>query len=107
MKFALYSDLHLEVKPWIPPKLDVDVVILAGDIGIHTRGLEWAGRTFEQSVIYVAGNHEYYEAQLGMLAELKKPAPERSQVHFLERGTIEVEGVRFLGCTLKIRESQN
>ena len=78
MKFALYSDLHLEVKPWTPPELDVDVVILAGDIGIHTRGLAWAGKTFEQPVIYVAGNHEYYEAQLGMLAELKKPAQERS-----------------------------
>ncbi len=100
MKFALYSDLHLEVKPWTPPELDVDVVILAGDIGIHTRGLAWAGKTFEQPVIYVAGNHEYYEAQLGMLAELKKPAQERSHVHFLERSTLEIDDVRFLGCTL-------
>ena len=39
MRCALYSDLHLEIKGWVPPLLDVDVVILAGDIGSHTHGL--------------------------------------------------------------------
>lgn len=100
MRFALYSDLHLEIKLWEPPTLDVDVVILAGDIGSHTHGLAWAARTFQQPVIYVAGNHEYYEAHLGMLAELQKPAWEQSGVFFLERSAFEINGVRFLGCTL-------
>jgi predicted phosphodiesterase len=47
MKLALYSDLHLELlrEPWQPPALDVDVVILAGDIGKHTHGVEWAADT--------------------------------------------------------------
>lgn len=100
MRFALYSDLHLETKEWTPPDLDVDMVILAGDIGKHTHGLSWAAATFRQPVIYVAGNHEYYDAHLGMLAELQKPAWEHSGLHFLERRSIEVDGVRFLGCTL-------
>lgn len=98
MKFALYSDLHLEIKAWEPPALDVDVVILAGDIGSHTRGLTWAAATFQQPVIYVAGNHEYYEAHLGMLAELQKPAWEHSGIYFLEKRSFELSGVRFLGC---------
>lgn len=100
MRFALYSDLHLEIKAWEPPVLDVDVVILAGDIGGHTRGLAWAAATFQQPVIYVAGNHEYYEAHLGMLAELQKPAWEHSGTYFFEKRSFELNGVRFLGCTL-------
>jgi predicted phosphodiesterase len=100
MRFALYSDLHLEIKAWEPPALDVDVVILAGDIGSHTRGLTWAAATFPQPVLYVAGNHEFYDASFGLLAELQKPAWEDAGVTFLERRAVEENGVRFLGCTL-------
>lgn len=100
MRLALYSDLHLEIKAWEPPALDVDLIILAGDIGSHTHGLTWAAATFQQPVLYVAGNHEYYEAHLGMLAELQKPAWEHSGTYFLEKRTFELNGVRFLGCTL-------
>lgn len=100
MKFTLYSDLHLETKAWTPPVLDVDLVILAGDIGKHTHGLAWAAATFRQPVLYVAGNHEYYDAHLGMLAELQKPAWEHAGVYFLEKRSVELNSVRFLGCTL-------
>lgn len=71
MKLALYSDLHLEMVThlkgtlvWEPPVLDVEIVILAGDIGSHARGIEWAAKAFQRwptspDIIYVAGNHEY------------------------------------------------
>lgn len=100
MRLALYSDLHLESSPWAPPHLDVDVVVLAGDISNHTRGLAWASSVFAQPVVYVAGNHEYYDAHLGLLAELQKPQWVHADVHFLERQTVVLAGVRFLGCTL-------
>ena len=100
LRFALYSDLHLEFAPWNPPELEVDVVILAGDIAPHTHGLEWAAKSFKQPVIYVAGNHEYYDAQLGLLAELQAEKWEHAGVHFLEKRTVEIAGVRFIGCTL-------
>ncbi len=102
LRIALYSDLHREIPgpAWTPPRLDADVVILAGDIGSHTHGLAWASSAFEQPVIYVAGNHEYYEAHLGLFAELQRPQWEHAGVHFLERRTVELSGVRFLGCTL-------
>ena len=32
MKAALYSDLHLELYPYLPQLLPVDLVILASDI---------------------------------------------------------------------------
>ena len=108
MKIALYSDLHLELmrdQTWQPPMLDVDVVILAGDIGSHTHGIEWATKAFYQAptspeILYVAGNHEYYDAQLGLLGELQNPRWERLGVHFQEKRTYEWPGVRILGCTL-------
>jgi predicted phosphodiesterase len=100
MRFALYSDLHLEFAPWDPPALDVDLVVLAGDISSHTHGLTWASSAFEQPIVYVAGNHEYYDEHLGLLAELQRPHWEHAGVHFLERQSIEIGGVRFLGCTL-------
>lgn len=112
MKIALYSDLHLEMvlrpkgRPtWEPPALDVDVVVLAGDIGSHTHGIEWAASAFRQcpvspDIIYVAGNHEYHGAHLQEhTVEMRKVAA-RLGVHFLENGTIEIGRVRFLGTTL-------
>lgn len=101
MEIALYSDLHREIKKWEAPTIadNVEVVILAGDIGSHTHGLNWAERAFPgQQVIYVAGNHEYYGGHLGMLREFQKPRA--AHVHFLEKQTFEYNGVRFLGCTL-------
>lgn len=106
MRIALYSDLHLETssQPWKPPALDVDVVILAGDIGLHTHGIAWAGQACRQApvspeIVYVAGNHEYYGAQLGLLADLEM-AGKKHGVHFLENSTLELSGVRILGSTL-------
>lgn len=109
MRLSLYSDLHLELMrtPWVPPVLDVDVVILAGDIASKTYGLGWARETFRKrpnapKVVYVAGNHEYYDAHLGLLNELKRPKwkEERDGVHFLEREALVLPGVRILGCTM-------
>lgn len=105
MKIALYSDLHNECGlPWIPPDSveAADLVILAGDIGEHTRGLNWAANAFPMTpVVYIAGNHEYYGAHLGLLDELRRSAKILG-IHFLERNTLIVEKhrVRILGCTL-------
>lgn len=108
MKIHLLSDLHLEFQrgpSWKPEPIDVDVVILAGDISSHTYGLDWAAWAFKgwpskPRLLYVAGNHEYYDAHLGMLAELQKPSWESAGVTFLEKRAVEIDGVRFLGCTL-------
>ena len=99
MKIALYSDLHREIKKWTAPELasDVDVVILAGDIGSHTHGLNWATTAFPGvPTLYIAGNHEYYGAHLGMLRELEKPRP--GQCHFLEKKIFGVSGIS-CGCS--------
>jgi predicted phosphodiesterase len=99
MRIALFSDLHLEGSDWTPPPLDVDGVVLAGDIANNRLGLHWASRTFpDLPVIYVSGNHEFYHTHIETFQ--KYPMPSLPNVHFLECATHVFDEVRFLGCTL-------
>ena len=62
MKIVIYRDLHNEFTEFNPPILNVDLVILAGDIHVNTHGVHWAGRHFPSTqVLYILGNHEYYK----------------------------------------------
>lgn len=44
MKLRIFSDLHIEFPPFELASTDANVVILAGDIGIKTRGSEMGKR---------------------------------------------------------------
>ena len=48
MKIRVFSDLHLEFQGWVPPKSDADTVVLAGDVHVGVRGIEWARVFLEQ-----------------------------------------------------------
>jgi hypothetical protein len=99
MKIALLSDLHLSMHPMPAPTTDADVVVLAGDFGRPAQALEWAGQ-FEKPTLFVAGNHEFYGSDLvSALAELRARA-RHTAVRVLECDECQIDGVRFLGCTL-------
>lgn len=114
MKLYVISDLHNEFDRFHPPEVDADVVVLAGDIDLHTRGIEWAIENWKGSktaILYVIGNHEFYNAELHSIRQqIKKRAEEaRSQgvaIWLLDDESIELddpatgEPVRFLGATL-------
>jgi Icc-related predicted phosphoesterase len=101
MKIQIYSDLHLEFAPFTPPETDAEIVILAGDIHIGQRGLEWAKDAFQnKTVIYVLGNHEYYGKAIPKLTAKLRDEAFGSQVHILENERLEIKGIEFLGCTL-------
>lgn len=100
MRFSLFSDLHLEMGPVDVPELDVDAVILAGDIHTGVRGLEFARGFAPTPVIYVAGNHEYYRHAIPKLSDALSVASEGTNTAFLERGERSVAGARVLGATL-------
>lgn len=108
MKIRLLSDLHLEFVPFHIPPMEGDsetVLVLAGDIApiVHREVLEnflrEAGYRFRH-VCFVPGNHEYYGSvwpdALDELRGWNLPA----NVHVLDRNSVEVDDVVFLGATL-------
>ena len=100
MKIALMSDLHLSVQAMPPPQIDVDVVVLAGDLHRPAGAIEWARQFGDTPTLFVAGNHEFYGGDLvGTVHELRSQA-EGSAVRVLEHDAWVHQGVRFLGCTL-------
>lgn len=101
MRLRLLSDVHLEFATWEPPRVDCDVVILAGDTHVGVGGVAWAAATFaDVPVVYVPGNHEYYgQAFPPHLRRLRREA-RGTNVHVLDRDHLDVGDVRILGCTL-------
>jgi Icc-related predicted phosphoesterase len=101
MRIHLLSDLHLEFHPFDPPAVEADVVILAGDTHLGTRGVEWARDVWgDTPVIYVMGNHEYYGEAYPRLLEEVSLATGGSAVHLLEDRAVKLGDVTFVGATL-------
>jgi predicted phosphodiesterase len=102
MKIHLLDDVHLEFGAYQPVQPDCDVVVLAGDIAPGVQGLMWAREKFSGPIVAVAGNHEFYGKRrlLRHYEKLRAKADELGDVHFLERDTVIIDGVRFIGATL-------
>lgn len=106
MKLLVLSDLHLEfgTSLALPPGLEYDVVILAGDIkSPGTSAVHWAVNeaTFGgRPVVYVPGNHEFYGQELGTELECMRNAAVGTNVRVLSRDSAVIGGVRFLGAVL-------
>lgn len=107
MRILVLSDLHLELwreyAPRIAPSVSrPDVVVLAGDIDLGARAVEWATQTFPGlPVLYVHGNHEAYGKNLeDVQEEITQACQESKHVHFLDRGEFRLGNVRFLGASL-------
>ena len=113
MKIQLLSDLHLEVHPhFVPqPTPGVDVLVLAGDIGSYQAGSLLGAMGDEHfglerfadwpvPVIFVPGNHEYDAQDFDAAHARLRATCERLGLHWLERETLVLNGVRFVGTTL-------
>lgn len=105
MKIQLASDLHLDMlgaaRTWtlIEPDPTADVLVLAGDID----GAEAAVARFAKwpvPVIYVPGNHEFYDWDWQVIRTALQEVSEGTDFHVLDNGRVDLGGVRFLGCTL-------
>jgi predicted phosphodiesterase len=125
------SDLHLELdrktgpldifrisQPDVPvasrcgPSVEnllgtVDLVLLAGDIDVKTKGIGYAyvlAGYVGVPIVYVAGNHEFYGGQVALVDELAKVAAGGEGVYFLENRRMDLEvgaaHVVVLGATL-------
>jgi predicted phosphodiesterase len=111
----LVSDIHLELYVNKTVDLDyldnlkdkVDILILAGDVGNPYKKeyedlIIRCSKLFKH-VIIVSGNHEYYDKRYNMYEidnKIKQITQDFENVHFLQRNTIIINNIRFIGCTL-------
>lgn len=106
MRIQIASDLHNERIPArlgagasLRPAEGAQVLVLAGDVHSGHEAL----RDFADwpvPVVYVAGNHESYGKRRRVQNAVTGILAAEIGLHFLECSAVEIEGVRFLGCTL-------
>jgi predicted phosphodiesterase len=116
MRIQLVSDLHLEFADIIIKNAgNTDVLILSGDImvasKVHRPESEYGIRfrdflkrcSFQfPHVVYVAGNHEFYDSGkfFGGIDELREACAVHDNIYFLERDTKVIDDIVFVGGTL-------
>jgi predicted phosphodiesterase len=113
MKIQLLSDLHLEAHPhWVAqPAPGADVLVLAGDIGSYQSGSQLTDNDFGLArfsplngwptpVLFVPGNHEYDGMDFDLAHARLHETCLRLGMTWLERTSVVLGGVRFVGTTL-------
>ena len=122
MNIQLLSDLHLESNPHFMarPVPGADLLVLAGDIGSYQNGSQLltlgiadfglarfsplsvaqGGAAWPTPVFFVPGNHEYDGLDFDEVHARLRTACERLGIVWLERQTVVLQNVRFIGCTL-------
>lgn len=113
MKIQLLSDLHLEAHPhWAAiPTPGADVLVLAGDIGSYQAGSQLVDSDFGLDrfsplngwpvpVLFVPGNHEYDGMDFDDAHVRLHETCQRLGMIWLERESVVLGGVRFVGTTL-------
>ena len=119
MNLQLLSDLHLEADPTFAatPAPGADLLVLAGDVGSYQTRRDgsamdepdWGLQRFSPlpqyggwpvSVLFVPGNHEYDKLDWDEAHAGLRRACDRLGIAWLERETLQIDGVRFVGTTL-------
>jgi predicted phosphodiesterase len=113
INIQLLSDLHLEAHPhWVArPTPGADVLVLAGDIGSYQTGSQLADNDFglgrfsplngwPTPVLFVPGNHEYDGMDFDAAHARLRETCQRLGIIWLERASVVLGGVRFIGTTL-------
>lgn len=106
MRIQLVSDLHLErferrfpQQRLVQPAPGADLLVLAGDIHNGVAALRTFG-DWPVPVLYVAGNHEFYDHERPQTRDDLLQACQGTSVTFLDNAVIVRDGVRILGSTL-------
>ncbi|MGH8803947.1 MAG: metallophosphoesterase [Polaromonas sp.] len=122
MNIQLLSDLHLEADPHFKaqPLAGADLLVLAGDIGSYQNGsllsrlhvsdfglarfsplpVSQGGAGWPTPVFFLPGNHEYDGLDFDETHVRLRETCERLGMVWLERQSVVLQGVRFVGSTL-------
>ena len=80
---------------------NADVVVVAGDVSLGTKGIQWIYLQLKMfPVIYVLGNHEYYCGSYPKTQNKISELSDATNVHVLENKSIVIDDVTFHGTTL-------
>ena len=127
MKFTLISDVHVDINPWdwrLLDNCDPSIpMVVAGDIDNDVRATcRWILQLRQRfpRVIWVAGNHDFYNLGFHQTRLVGDPAFEAlwpspktvpeivdhyrrwsqaHDIHFLHRSSVTMDGVEFVGTT--------
>ena len=122
VNIQLLSDLHLESNPHFKPVPlpGADLLVLAGDIGSYQSGsllgslgiadfglarfsplsTDQGGADWPTPVLFLPGNHEYDGLDFDEAGARMREACARLGLIWLERESVVLQGIRFVGCTL-------
>ena len=104
MKIQILSDLHLETEQVVcQPAPGADVLVLAGDIDSHWRGLDQF-QGWPVPVIFVPGNHEFDRRDVDAALQGLRERCESLGITLLDREELTLSApdgrrIRVLGCT--------
>lgn len=110
-KIRIASDLHTEFSgrflkiPQLPTDPET-TLILAGDICV-VKKIDSVMLFFEtissqfKNIVYVIGNHEHYSGEFSTtIPKLKEKLSHLENIHVIEKESIELDGIVYIGATL-------
>jgi Icc-related predicted phosphoesterase len=101
MKIQILSDIHNEFGRFEYDFAGIDLLILAGDIDVGEKGLDWIASNLKDiPVLYVLGNHEYYKHAYPSLLNKLRAKSKNSNIHILEKEAIVIDHITFHGVSL-------
>jgi Icc-related predicted phosphoesterase len=101
MRVQVLSDLHLEFGGMDLDFTGVDLIVFAGDVNTGNKELLWIQEKIRViPVLYVLGNHEYYRSSYPKLLNKLQQSSFGTNIHVLEKSSVNIEGIRFHGTTL-------
>ena len=108
LRLHVLSDLHIEHGGFVVPRVDCDIVVVAGDLANGrrmTKALADLSEQVRKPIIYVPGNHDWYQVDItsGQSSLVQAWRVGHFNVRVLDDGTWrhEHQGVtyRFIGST--------
>ncbi len=86
---------------------DYDVAVIPGDISDNqnlSQSLEYLGDNLKE-VVFTKGNHECWGSSIKKTDDLiRNFCNKKSNLHYLEKDSVVINGQRFSGCTLWFKE---
>ncbi len=94
INIQIISDLHQEFGMTDLSFDNADIVVIAGDVNLGTKGIDWIkSKITKKPVVYVLGNHEYYKGSYPKTLNKIRAEAENTNVHVLEDDFVDIDDI--------------